>query len=162
MFFDMSVAEHSLSYLLRNSGEVLEEVASRDVVLQRRDGEDLYLTALSRERGVRDSLSVLARLLRAALADEHGRETAGRWLTDELPWTTFLPIADREEFLDDFSQTAIACVELENYEPLVRALRGWKATAEAYANVDVTERLHDRRRGPAVALKPPRSARAKR
>src|SRR5437899_716972 len=129
----MAVSERSLSYLLRNSGDVLKEVEHRDVVLQRRDGEDLYLALLSRERGVRDSLGVLARLLRAALADDRSRDGMAKWLTEELPWTSFLPQDDRNEFLDDFTRTAVACADLENYEPLVRSLRGWKATAEAYA-----------------------------
>ena len=37
----MAIGERTLSYMLRNSGAVLDEVEQRDIVLQRRDGEDL-------------------------------------------------------------------------------------------------------------------------
>ncbi|MBI4729264.1 MAG: hypothetical protein HY775_07135 [Acidobacteria bacterium] len=155
----MSTAEHSLSFLLRNSGVVLEEVEHRDVVLQRRDGEDLYLALRSRERGVRESLNVLARVLRAALHDEAARSAIARWLVDELPWTNFLPDADRQEFLSDFARTATACVEVDNYEPLIQSLRGWKATAEIYADPRVAAHLRRPHRGPSAPLKRPGSSR---
>lgn len=158
---DMSVTERSLSYLLRNSGEVLEEVERRDVVLQRRDGEDLYLALLSRERGVRDSLTVLTHLLRAALADDKSRDAMAHWLTEELSWTSFLPLDDRNEFLEDFTKTALACADLENYEPLVHSLRGWRATAEAYADPAIAKHLHQSHRGPVVGLRRPSAGRAK-
>jgi hypothetical protein len=158
----MGVSERSLSYLLRNSGEVLEEVEHSDVVLQRRDGEDLYLALLSRERGVRDSLGLLARLLRAALSDEQTREGIAGWLTKELSWTSFLPPEDRDAFLEDFTRTAVACAELENFEPLVRSLRGWQATAEAYAHPEIVKKLAAKHKGPSVSLERPASSRAKR
>jgi hypothetical protein len=157
----MSVAEHSLSYMLRNSGAVLEELERRDVVLQRRDGEDLYLALRSRERGVRESLGVLARMVRAALHDEVARVAIAKWLADELPWTSFLPPEDREAFLTDFAKTSAACAEMDVYEPLVQTLDGWKATAEAYADPGLVETLRQAHRGPAVRLRRPGRSRAR-
>src|SRR6266567_1741740 len=58
----MAISERSLSFMLRNSGEVLDELEERDVILQRRDGEDLYLALRSREWGIRESVGVLARI----------------------------------------------------------------------------------------------------
>ncbi len=84
-----------------------------------------------------------------------------KWLSDELPWTGFLPLDDRNEFLEDFTHTAVACVEFENYEPLIRSLRGWQATAEAYADPEIAKRLQKSHRGPSVKLKAPRISRAK-
>ena len=157
----MSVSEHSLSYMLRNSGAVLEEVEHRDVVLQRRDGEDLYLALHSRERGLRESLGVLARMVRAALHDDGARVAISRWLSDELPWTSFLPTEDREAFLDDFARTSAAAAELDSYEPLIRSLQGWKATAEAYANPQISRVMRRAHRGPSIPLEPPRKRRAR-
>ncbi len=151
----MAVVERSFSFMLRNSGAVLEDVEHRDVVLQRRDGEDLYLGLRSRERGIRESLGVLARVVRAALHDERTRSVVAEWLAEELPWTSFLPEQDREEFLADFARTATASVDAEVYEPLIRSLEGWKATAEAYANPDVLGLLTARHRGPSVPLSRP-------
>ena len=157
----MASAEHSFSYLLRNSGEVLEEVEYRDIVLQRRDGEDLYLALHSRQQGIRDSLGVLARFLRATLHDERAQSATAKWLTEEIPWTQFLPESDRRAFLDDFARTAAACVEIENYEPLTQSLRGWKATAEAYADPNVAQRLKKRHRGRAVPVHRPDTSRVR-
>ena len=151
----MAVVERSFSFMLRNSGAVLDEVEHRDVVLQRRDGEDLYLALRSRERGIRESLGVLARVVRAALHDERTQSAVAQWLAEELPWTSFLPEEDREEFLADFARTAAASVDAEVYEPLIRALEGWKATAEAYANPAVLSLLTKKHRGPSVPLSRP-------
>lgn len=151
----MAVAEHNLSYMLRNSGEILDEVQHRDVVLQRRDGEDLYLALRSRERGVRESLGILARLLRRAVDDDDTRPLLAKWLSDALPWTSFLPSEDREQFLIEFTRTSAACVDVDTYEPLVRSLEAWKATAEVYANPEILKLLDKRHRGHAVSLTRP-------
>jgi hypothetical protein len=151
----MAVREHTLSYLLRNSGAVLEEAQYQDVVLTRRDGEDLFLTPLARHRGVQESLGILARLVRAALQHPETRVAFGRWLFDELPWTTFLPEDEREQFLDAFVRTAAACVQTEDYEPLRRILGDWKGTAEIYANPAVKEILDKPHREPGVPLHRP-------
>lgn len=154
----MTVSEHTLSYMLRNSGAVLEEAQYRDVVLTRRDGDDLFLTPLARHRGVQESLGILARLVRAALQHPETRVAIGRWLFDELPWTVFLPDDEREEFLDTFVRTAAACVQTEDYEPLLRILSDWKGTAEIYANPGVKEVLDEHHRGPGLPLRRPPSA----
>jgi hypothetical protein len=156
----MAIGERSLSYMLRNSGAVLDEVEQRDIIIQRRDGEDLYLALSSRERGIRDSLGVLAGFVRAALHDESTRAVVVKWLADDLPWTSFLPEDDRELFLVDFARTSAACVDADTYEPLVRALDGWKATAEAYANPGVLKLLTSAHRGSSIPLSRPPKARA--
>lgn len=157
----MPAVEHSLSYMLRNSGAVLDEVEDRDVILQRRDGEDLYLALRSRELGIRESLGVLARIVRAALHEEATRAAVAKWLADELPWTSFLPEADREDFIADFARTSAACVEVGVYEPLARTLESWKATAEVYADPALLEVLTQEHGGPAVALARPVRVRAR-
>src|SRR5712691_8958286 len=106
----MAVTEHSLSHMLRNSGQVLAEVEHRDVVLRRRDGEDLFLGLRSREESVRNALGVLARLLLATRVDPDTRRRVAGALAASLPWTTFLPDDEREEFFDALTSTAAACV----------------------------------------------------
>lgn len=151
----MATAEHTLSFLLRNSGAVLEEARHGDVVLHRRDGEDLYLATATRERAVRDGLGVAARVLRAVLRDEATRAAVARELARELAWAHFLPLRDREHFLDEFAHVAAACAEAEAYEPLVRLLGDWKATAEAYASPAVRAVLDEAHQGPGVPLPRP-------
>ena len=73
MLVGLSLAERTFTRMLRNSGEVLAEVEHRDIVLRRRDGEDLFLGLRSREESVRDALGILARLLVAASVDPETR-----------------------------------------------------------------------------------------
>lgn len=151
----MPVVERTLSDMLRNSGEVIEEAALRDVILRRRDGDDLFLALRSRERAVRESLGVLARILRAALHDDGARAAVVKWAAEELPWTTLLPADEAEVFLADFARKVVACVETDAYEPLVHELADWKATAETHANREVVDALKERHSGPAVPLARP-------
>jgi len=151
----MSVIERTLSEFLRASGEVIQETEHRDVILRRRDGEDLFLALRSRERGVRESFGILARLLRAALHDESAREALTKWATEELPWTTFLPQHELERFLVDFVQTAAASADADVYEPLALSLREWRSTAEVYANPELARALTEGHAGPSVQLSRP-------
>jgi hypothetical protein len=151
----MSLAERTFTHMLRNSGEVLAEVERRDVVLRRRDGEDLFLGLLSREESLRDALGILARLLVAASANPESRTRVAETLAASLPWTGFLPTDERIEFVDALASTAAACVELKTYDPLAQLIDGWRATAEVHANPELAELLDVTRSGPAVRLKRP-------
>jgi hypothetical protein len=154
----MSLAEHTFSHMLRNSGEVLAEVEHRDVVLRRRDGEDLFLGLRSREESVRDALGVLARLLLAASVDPDTRARVATALSASLPWTIFLPEDERAEFFEALTATAAACVEVDTFEPLVHLIEGWRATAEIHANPELAEVLSVPRSGPAVKVKRPKAS----
>ncbi|MBI2705311.1 MAG: hypothetical protein HYX32_08500 [Actinobacteria bacterium] len=154
----MSVADHTFTHMLRNSGEVLAEVEHRDVVLRRRDGEDLFLGLWSREESVRDALGILARLLLAATVDLDTRERVASSLAASLPWTTFLPADEREEFFAALTSTAAACVEVDTFEPLAHLIDGWRATAEVHANPNLARLLNVEHAGPPVKIKRPKAS----
>jgi hypothetical protein len=158
MLVGMSLAEHTFTHMLRNSGEVLAEVERRDVVLRRRDGEDLFLGLRSREESVRDALGSLARLLVAASADPEIRSRVAGALAASLPWTGFLPDGERVEFVNALASTSAACVELDPFEPLTRLIERWRATADIHANPELAELLSGPRSGPAVKLKRPKAS----
>jgi hypothetical protein len=84
-----------------------------------------------------------------------------KWLADELPWTSFLPESDREQFLADFTRTAAGSVEAEVYEPLIRTLEAWKATAEVYANPALLKVLRQEHTGPAIPISRPATRRGR-
>lgn len=154
----MSLAERTLTFMLRNSGDVLAEVEHRDVVLRRRDGQDLFLGLRSREESVREALGVLARLLLAASMDAGTRQRVAGALSATLPWTTFLPEGERGDFFDALTTTAAACVEVDNFEPLARLIEGWRATAEIHANPELGKLLGVDHAGPAVKIKRPKAS----
>ncbi|HUP69609.1 MAG TPA: hypothetical protein VM142_07300 [Acidimicrobiales bacterium] len=154
----MSLAEHTLTHMLRHSGGVLAELEHRDVVLRRRDGEDLFLGLRAREESVRDALGVLARLLLAASVDPDTRRRVAGALSASLPWTTFLPDDEREEFLEALTATAAACVEVDTFGPLAHLIEGWRATAEIHANPELARLLSVERPGPAVKVTRPKAS----
>lgn len=153
----MSIAEHTFTHMLRNSGEVLAELEHRDVVLRRRDGDDLFLGLRAREESVRDALGILARLLVAAGVDPETRERVASSLVASLPWTTFLPVDERQEFFTALTATAAACVEVDTFEPLAHLIEGWRATAEIHANPELAELLGAQHTGPPARIKRPKA-----
>lgn len=154
----VSLSERTLTFMLRNSGDVLAEVEHRDVVLRRRDGEDLFLGLHSREQSVRAALGVLARILVAASVDVETRQRVAGALSASLPWTTFLPEAERVEFFEALTTTAAACVDVDDFEPLARVVDGWKATAEVHANPELAGLLRAHRTGPTVRIRRPKAS----
>ena len=146
------MVEHTLSHMLRNSGDVIAEAEHQDVVLRRRDGADLFLSLRSREESVRSALGVLARLMVAASLDLSIRERVASALTASLPWTSFLPAEERGEFFDALIMKAAACVELGTFEPLARLIDGWRATAEVYGVPELWAELEVERTGPPAPI----------
>jgi hypothetical protein len=155
MFVSVVLIEHTLSYLLRNSGDVIAEVEHQDVVLRRRDGADLILGLRSREESLRSALGVLARLLVAASLDPATRDRIASALTASLPWTSFLPDEERVEFFQALTAKAAACMELDTFEPLARLIDGWRATAEVYGVPELRAKLEVERAGPPVPIPRP-------
>lgn len=126
----MSIAEHTFSYLLRNSGDVLAEAERGDVLLERRDGPDMHLGTARREQAVRDGLELAARALGTMLSDSELGPKALLALEEALPWVSWLAPDDRAEFAAAFVRTAQACHDTGGYEPLARLLHRWKVSAQ--------------------------------
>lgn len=137
----VTIAEHSFSYLLRNSGHVLNEVEHGDVLLERRDGPSVVLGTVRRERAVRDGLDLAAHALASVLRDPLLASRALAALEESLPWVGWLDPADRAEFATAFVQTAQACHDTGGYEPLARLLNRWKASAQIMHDPDLAALL---------------------
>lgn len=159
MYIDrVNVAEHTFTHMLRHSGAVLAEVEHRDVVLRRRDGDDLILGLRAREASVRDTLGVLARLLLAASGDPDTRDRVSAALAVALPWSRFLPDPERAELFESLTATAAACVDVDIFEPLAHLLEGWRASAEVHANPNLAGLLGVERPGPPVRITRPKAS----
>lgn len=138
----MPVIERNVSDMIRSSGEVLREAERQDVVLRRRDGADMMLVDLEREQGIRQSLSDAARII-AGFGG--GSKASVKYLAASLPaalpWTRFLPPAERLAFLGEFAATATACIDADVFEPLAQLSREWRATAAVHADPKLLETL---------------------
>ncbi len=151
----MSVGRHSVSFMIKNSGQVLDEAAKRDIVLEARDRPDLFLAPLDREEAVRDSLGAAGRILAEALRDDRLRDRMAQVVPEALPWTSWLPANERGQFLQEFSTSIVACQETGYFEPLVRLLRSWSATAEIHHDPDLGALFAAEEQGPPVPLNRP-------
>lgn len=121
----------NFSDLLRTPKVVTAAAERGEVTLTRRDGEDLVLSsALAAERS-RVGLEIAAGIVAAAVAE--WPESFAHRLHQPFPWMRFLSDGEQEAMAAELVETARACASLHAFEPLAIAIRGWQATAQAYA-----------------------------
>ena len=136
----MATAEATLTEFLRDPNAVVDRLEQTDVVLHRLNADDLRLSLESRSEAVATSVGFLGRVFRAALADDVVRKRL-RLAAAGIPWLSFLPEQEREEFLDEFFRVAEASAELGVMAPLGQLLREWQATAAIYADPALASEL---------------------
>jgi hypothetical protein len=117
----MAAIERTLSEFLQHSGRILPELAVGQVVLRRRDGEDLVVMT----RGQYEALATVLRVL-AGPSDGDTDVAAS-----VLPWLAFLSPTDRGACLDELGQVAAAAVSTGQLGRLHDVLYEWEATALA-------------------------------
>lgn len=135
-----ATADATLTDFLRDPNAVVERLEHVDVVLHRRNAEDLHLSLESRSEAVANGVRFLARMLSAALTDAAVRERL-QASAEAIPWLSFLPTPRRQEFLAEFFRTAEAAAELGVMTPLAQLLREWQATAAIYADPELAAEL---------------------
>jgi len=135
----MSVIERPFSELLRSPKTVVAKLDDHDVVLKRRNAPALRLTRADRDDDRNEAFEALARLLRnMAVHSPSGFDAA---LEDAFGWSTFLPMTDRKQFVEELTRTLVGAGEVENYSPVAQLLQEWKATAEVHADPALAKRL---------------------
>ena len=133
-------AEATLTDFLRDPKAVIERLQHVDVVLHRRNAEDLRLSLESRSEAVAEGVRFLTRVLGAALTDVAVRDRLGA-SAEGIPWLSFLPAQHRQEFMVEFFRTAEAAAELGVMTPIAQLLREWQATAAIYADPELAAEL---------------------
>jgi len=153
-----TLIEKNLSDFLRGSGKTLRDVERHDVVLHRRDGEDLLLTEKRREDGMRETFQLLASLVQSFMgASAANGDHVAEVLDRSAPWALVMPREEQERFLQEIAQKARACDGLGSFEPLTRLFESWQTTAWVYAHPEVLEQLNaepDAEEARAVVARP--------
>lgn len=129
----MAHTSFTLSGFLRHSGEVLAAADLDDVVLTRRDGENLVLTTAPRATARREGLGGLARVVREAVADAEDAPHLVRHLGRAFSGVSYLDPEEGRRFLAEVAEAAGAAAELGATEPLARALARWRHLARSRA-----------------------------
>jgi hypothetical protein len=118
----MAISEHTLSEFLQHSGEVLPGLERGEIILRRRDGEDLIVMT----RGQNDALATTLRVL-AGMVRGNGTEQA----TAILPWFAFLSSRDQKRCLEELGRVASAAVANGELSRLEETLYQWESTGLA-------------------------------
>ena len=112
-------------------------VADGDVVLSRRDGEDLLLTTVGRDAAMGDGLALVAAVLGRLAGRDRG--LLGDLLAEQLPWLGWLPGPEREvclrELVDDLAGGTGSLLRF--HQDLV----AWRTTAAIWSDRHLAGRL---------------------
>lgn len=135
----MSTERTTYSGFLRGPSEVLPRLSYGDVLLERRDGEDLVLTTATRAAAFLEGLNVGVTALRHLAKSHH--DLLAEVLTEELPWLRWLPEADRSACVRELVDDLAASIEVENFSRFHLDLTAWRHTAEVWADPELADRL---------------------
>jgi len=129
------------SELLHHPAATAERLNTvRALRLRRRDAADLALMRV--EQLERDDLvaDFTASLL-AVLVRSENIAVVRQILPEAIPWMTFLPAGDIDEFLEELVSVAPGAAEQDNLAPVAVLLAQWRHTAEVYADPVLLEIL---------------------
>jgi hypothetical protein len=143
----------------RDTVAKLEQTPRHGIRINRRDGEDLYLTTAARAEQVTEVVDSTTRIFVALMKSD---PMAAKMLTnvfpEAFPWMRFLPQKAVQEFLVEFLDTARAASDLGTVSPLVPLIAAWKSTAEIYADPELREALLEPTEGDFGDVEAPQAA----
>jgi hypothetical protein len=143
------------SGFLRGPGAVLPAVEVADVVLERRDGDNLVLSTVSRVAAMREGFDIGAGTLRS-MARRHV-ELLAEALRDEQPWISWLPEDDQVACVRELTDGLAASLDSGSFVRFHNDLVAWRDTAEAWADPDLAVRLGGSFAGDAGEVRRPGS-----
>jgi hypothetical protein len=149
----MAVQTYPYSAFLRGPSKVLPSLDDADVILERRDEENLVLIRAERFDAVTTGLRIAARSL-AILARRH-RNLAEEALAEELPWLAWLPVDERPACVAELLSDLLAGADTGLLLPFVRNLASWRSTAEAWSDPHLAHDLQGPFAGDGPALDRP-------
>ncbi|MFE3446786.1 hypothetical protein ACFXNW_27465 [Nocardia sp. NPDC059180] len=138
----MATRTFPFSTLINKQTSVFPALDDADVILERRDAENLVLMRSERFDAMVKGLGLAARSL--AIVARANRALAEEVFAEELPWLVWLPPEARPTCTAELLDHLLAGAETGLLLPFARALREWQSTAEVYSDPELARRL----RGP--------------
>ncbi|WP_371629792.1 hypothetical protein OG892_19125 [Streptomyces sp. NBC_00341] len=115
---------------------------SPQLLLHRRDGEDLVLTTAVRAEQDRRVVSAATRMLAAMARREPGSmELLLDILPDAFPWVRFLPEPDVHAFAVELVDTMRAADSIGNSASVAQMLTAWQHSAEVHSDPELLAAL---------------------
>lgn len=138
----MATRTFPFSTLINKQTSVFPALDDADVILERRDAENLVLMRSERFMAMAEGLRLAARSL--TIVARANRMLAEEVFAEELPWLRWLPDEARPECVCELLGELLAGADTGLFMPFARALKEWKATAEIHSDPELAQRL----RGP--------------
>ncbi|WP_405143607.1 hypothetical protein OG589_38810 [Sphaerisporangium sp. NBC_01403] len=138
----MTTRSFPFSTLINKQTSVFPALDDADVILERRDAENLVLMRSERFQAMTEGLRLAARSL--SIIARSNRSVAEEAFSEELPWLKWLPAEARPECVTELLDHLLAGADTGLLVPFSRALREWMSTAEIYSDPELARRL----RGP--------------
>ncbi|MEC3955422.1 hypothetical protein VMT65_20455 [Nocardia sp. CDC153] len=135
----MATRTFPFSTLINKQTSVFPALEDAEVILERRDAENLVLMRSGRFEAMVKGLSLAARSL--GIIAKANRTLAEEVFAEELPWLTWLPADARRECVTELLDQLLAGADTGLLLPFSRALREWQSTAEVYSDPELTRRL---------------------
>ncbi|MBF6174267.1 hypothetical protein [Nocardia blacklockiae] len=135
----MAARTFPYSAFLRGPSQVLASLDNADVILERRDEENLILMRAGRAQAALDGLRVAARSL--SLLAARYPELAEEVLAEELPWLHWLPENEQVQCVRELLADLRAGVETGEFLPFARNLVSWRSTAEVWSDPELAHDL---------------------
>ncbi|GAA1021312.1 hypothetical protein Aple_060000 [Acrocarpospora pleiomorpha] len=129
------------SALARERNDVFPELEAADVLLERRDAENVWLVRDERYQAARNALLTLARSM--TIVARANRALAEEALAEDLPWLTWLPENERPQCVRELLAHLLAGADTGELMPYARARRSWTSTALAWSNPEIARDLLD-------------------
>ncbi len=135
----VAVQTFPYSAFLRGPSRILPSLADADVILERRDEENLVLMRAERFEAAAMGLRIAARSL--AVLARRQRDLAEELLAEELPWLTWLPATERVACVRELLADLVAGADTGLLTPFARNLASWRSTAEAWSDPTLARQL---------------------
>ena len=130
-----------MSDLSRRTTEVTALLNDDDIVLSRRDADDLYLSTRARHDREARGLKVTTEVLAKIAADRP--DLAGDALTVTLPWMAWLPNEEKVPCLEELLADLRAGAATGELRPFFLALAAWESTAVTWATPEFARALRE-------------------
>lgn len=135
----MATTTFPYSTFLRSPSQVAPALDTMDVILERRDDENLVLMRAGRFEASQTGLRLLARSL-AIVARNH-RDLAEEALREELPWLHWLPENEQADCIKELLADLMAGADTGHLIPFAQDYWSWKSTAEVWSDPELVERI---------------------
>lgn len=136
-------AETSFSELINHPKATVAKLSSvRELLLRRRDADDLVLTTATRAEQESEMVSATTRIFIAMMRhDSAALSLLVDVVPEAFPWVRFLPAEDVRAFVVELVETLRAADAVDNPAPVVNVIAAWRHTAEVYADPELYAQL---------------------